>query len=328
MRHTSRTYRWFKHIARHTLLIATLVAAEPLRLPRQLGDFKVVEDHAVTVEPGNRELFQAYRFIESFGARYADSGRRTIVVEAFRFEDAMGAHAAFLVANPKQGIAPMIWHIEAATGGGVTVLEFHNYLLRFSGAIPTVSSHLEEMLAKLPGLTSDEMPWGLSGRYLDPGSARMVLGPVSLARFESRVPPSAAAFRLGAKGRVASFETPAGRMSTLVFEYPDEAVAKEQLRAMEKLPRTLTRQERTCVGIVLDPIDAVEAEKLLADPFCGPMPISFDLDNGLDEPLTLIGGLGFAIGAFAVGSVIVLVKRATANPGNRPPKVVPRDDEH
>ena len=93
------------------------------------------------------------------------------------------------------------------------------------------------MLAKLPGVTADEAPWDVTGRYLDQGSTRMLLGPISLARFENRIPPSIAAFRLGAKGRMAGFETPAGRMTEVVFEYPDEATARDRVAVIARLPQ-------------------------------------------------------------------------------------------
>lgn len=91
----------------------------------------------------------------------------------------------------------MIWRIDAITGGGVTAMEYRNYMLRFHGALPSISSSLEEMLSKLPGLAPDTSPWDLEGRYVDKLSMRAILGPISLQRFADRIPPSVAAVPFG-----------------------------------------------------------------------------------------------------------------------------------
>lgn len=308
----TKANRLVKYIAQFSLLLATLAAAEPSGMPKKFGDFTLVEDRVVAGELGDKELMAEFRLRSSFSAKYADFHSRPMLVEAFQFADVAGAHAAFLASRPNNSVSPMIWHIEAATGGGVTVLEYHNYVLRFSGALPTVSSALEEMLAKLPGIIADEKPWDLSGRYMDFGSARMVLGPVSLARFGSRIPPSVVAFRLGATGRMAGFETPSGRMTVIVIEYPSEAVANERLAALAVLPRTVTRRDRMCVGVVLDPIDVIAAQELLADAFCGPIPFTFDPTTQWDGPLTLGEGLAMALAGFVLGAVVALIRLAIA----------------
>ena len=314
-----------KYIAHLTLLVATAFGAEPLALPRQLGDFTFVEDRAAAVGQDDQELYAEYQFDTSISARYSDSHSRSMVVDAFRFKDALGAHAAFLASRPRHGVSPMIWHIEAVTGDGATMMEYHNYVLRFSGALPTVSSALEEMLAKLPGVNADEAPWDVTGRYLDPGSTRMLLGPISLARFENRIPPSIAAFRLGAKGRMGAFETPAGRMTEIVLEYPDEATASDRLAAIAGLPQAVARLDRTCVGVVLEPLDTITAQELLTNYFCGPITFAFNPNTLTDGPMTLGQGIWVAIAGFILGAVVVIFRRVIKKQNKPPDRMIPLD---
>jgi hypothetical protein len=314
-----------KYIAQLTLLVATAFGVEPLQLQRQLGDFTFVEDRAAAVGQDDQELYAEYQFDTSISARYSDSHGRSMVVDAFRFKNALGAHAVFLASRTTHGVSPMIWHIEAVTGDGATTMEYHNYVLRFSGALPTVSSALEEMLAKLPGVNADEAPWDVTGRYLDQGSTRMLLGPISLARFENRIPPSIAAFRLGAKGRMGAFETPAGRMSEVVLEYPDEATARDRLAAIAGLPHAVARLDRTCVGVVLEPIDTISAQELLKDYFCGPIRVAFNPNTFTDGPMTLGQGIWVAVAGFIFGAVVVIFRRAIKKQNKPPDSMIPLD---
>jgi hypothetical protein len=199
-----------------------------------LGAFTIRNVEPLAVPPGDRELYHEYRWKAAYLGDYLDGDGRRMTVDAFRFHDAEGAHAAYLCSRPAGGISPMIWQIDAVVSGGATVMQYRNYVLRFHGALPSISSTMGEMLAALPGLTADAAPRDLGGRYVDELSKRSILGPVSLRRFAGRVPPSAAGFALGAKGRTARFETPA----ELIFD------SLEDLK-VEALPDARRRTART-----------------------------------------------------------------------------------
>ena len=288
-------------------LAAASVTAEDLQLPPAFGDFKLVEHCAASLGTSDKKLLEEYGLRVCAGAKYTNARHQPMEVGGCRFENSLSAHAAFLALRPNQGVSPMIWKIEAVTGSGSTVLEYKNYVFRFAGALPTVSSALEDTLAKLPHLTMDEKPWDLSGRYLDAGSTRMILGPVSLARFAEQIPPSVVAFRLGAIGRFGSFETPAGRITTIVFEYPSEAIANEQLSAIQGLQKTSARRDRTCVGVILTPPDAAAGDSF-ADHFCGPVTVEFDDAFDLDGGMTLDGGIWWVMATGVLGAVFALVR--------------------
>jgi hypothetical protein len=274
-----------------------------------LGAFTRGEVRALTIAHADRELFSEYGLKAAYSADYAGSQGRRMTVDAFRFLDAEGAHAAYLCSRPVGGVSPMIWQVPAVTGGGVTVMEYRNYMLRFHGALPSISSEMEEMLATLPGLTADKAAWGFDGRYLDQFSTRTIMGPVSLQRFAPRIPPSVAAFRLGAKGRVARFETPGGPMTAVVFEYPTEQVAKEQAKELGALPGAVVRVDRTCAGVTFQPLDSSVADEPLTGGFCGGEEVDFELNYMYHGPMTIGGGVGgVAIWGFFVGLIVAGVR--------------------
>ena len=285
------------------LLAAAVGAPENPPLPQRLGAFGRGEIGVLRVAPGERALYDEYGFRAAYRADYMDGQGRRMTVESLRFLDSEGAHAAYLCSRPVGGVSPMIWNIDAVTGGGATVVEFHNYMLRFHGALPSISSHLEEMLAALPSLAADAAPWDVSGRYLDKLSTRAILGPVSLERFAPKIPPSVAGFRLGAKGRTARFETPAGAVTEVVFEYPTEDVAQNRAEAVEALPSATVRVEPTCASVIFEPVDPAVAKELQDEYFCGPVGVDWDPATMWDGPMTLGDGLSLMLWGFVVGAV-------------------------
>ena len=295
-----------------TLLLALAVAPEGPPLPPRMGAFLRDDIAPQPLAPGERKLFAEYRFVAAHRAEYVDEHARRMIVEAFRFADAEGAHAAYLCSRPAGGVSPQIWAIDAMTVDGITVMEFHNYVLHFRGALPSISSELEEMLAALPGLAAERAPWDLTGRYLNHLSTRMILGPVSLNRFAKRIPPSVAGLRLGAKGRLARFETPAAPMTAIVFEYPTDEIARDQAKALAGLPGSFVRVDRTCAGVILDAGDTKIAEELMSNTyFCGPVTVEWDPNTVWDGPMTLSQGVGgVAFWGLIVGGAAAGLRRS------------------
>lgn len=291
------------------LLLAMAVAADVTPLPERLGAFVRGEIGGLAVNPGDRDIFAEYGLKAAYHADYTDGQGRRMTVEAFRFLDPEGAHAAFLSARPAQGVSPMIWEIDAVPGDGVTVLEYRNYMLRFKGALPSISSSLAEMLVALPGLAADTSLWDLDGRYLDRSSIRSILGPVSLQRFANRVPPSVAGFRFGANGRMANFETPAGRVTAIAFKYPNEDVARERAIALTGLPNAVVRVDRACAAVVFGPVDSNIEDGPLSGHFCGGVEIGWDPAT-MPHSMSLGEGMsGVTLCGLIFGAVIAVWRR-------------------
>src|SRR6202030_2442912 len=110
----------------------------------------------------------------------------------------------------------------AVTTSDGRIFAFGNYVFQFTGAVPPASD-LEAIYAQLPRLEQSPLP-SLIGYLpqagLIPNSERYVLGPVSLDRFEPRIPPSVAAFHLGTEGQIAKYKSPKGPLSLAIFYYP------------------------------------------------------------------------------------------------------------
>ena len=59
-------------------------------------------------------------------------------------------------------------------------------------------------------------------------SPRYILGPVSLERYFPGVPPSIAAFSIGAEAQLGRYSTPKGEMAVAIFNYPNPSIARER----------------------------------------------------------------------------------------------------
>jgi hypothetical protein len=288
------------------LLLAVAVAVEGPPLPDRLERFMRSEIVPLSLARADRELFGEYGLQSAYQAEYSEPEGRRMKVEAFRFTDREGAHAAYLSSRPAGGVSPWIYRIEAATARGVTVMEHRNFMLRFHAALPTVSSTLLESLDSLPGRTGDASPWDLEGRYLDRASMRALLGPVSLHRFAARIPPSIAGFRFGASGRVGLYQTPAGPVTQVVFEYPTQQIAEDRAKALSSVAGTVVRTNGKRVGLVFDAVDPIMTDELLGE-MGGGQVTTWDPDSlCCDRPLTLdqsIVGLLFW-GLIVAGAVV------------------------
>ena len=114
-------------------------------------------------------------------------------------------------------------------------------------------------------------------------------------------------------------------MTEVVFEYPNEAGARERLTVMAGLPRAIARVDRTCVGVVLEPVDPIAAQELLADPFCGPVAVTFDPSSFSDGPITLSQGIWWAVAGAIFGAVVVMFRRATKKQDKPRHRTIPLD---
>jgi hypothetical protein len=87
-----------------------------------------------------------------------------------------------------------------------------------------------------------------------------------------------------------------------VFEYPAASTALERVRRLEETSRALVRAEGRSVGVIIDPVDRQEAEKLLhgIDREPNGEAVGWDPRSMTDGPLTL----GDGIGAMLVGALI------------------------
>jgi len=311
-------------------LFALVISGQPLPgrnacfgsiLPGTLGDYRSVSPGNVSVMPPDRELLNEYGLRTVDSLEYVNPAGRRMGAEAYQFEASEGAYAAYLYLHPVGAVgSPLAQYSEVAgvfgqtravLAGSVTVVARNNYVFRFHGSAPS-NRAMERMLDRLPGLDPSEPRMVNCCRYFVESSERILLGPVSLAKFAPRVPSAVAAFRLGVEGRVARFETPAGPMSKIVFEYASPAVAQERFNAFRTLPGARSRLVNRRVGVIFDAPNLEEADELLADiAFDGTAErssISFDLSLMTHAPMTFDDAMASTFVAYVLGGLIAVLR--------------------
>jgi len=108
----------------------------------------------------------------------------------------------------------------------------------------------------LPGYLPSESQVPNSGRYL--------VGPVSLQRFDPGIPPSVAAFHMGAEAQTGVFHSPKGDLTVAIFNYPTPQIAMQRVEEFAKLPQTLAKRTGPLVAVIQNSPDPDFAENLLA----------------------------------------------------------------
>ena len=179
-----------------------------------------------------------------------------------------------------------------------------NYVLEFDGYQLTQQQRdvLQVQLPRLDQAALPVLPDFVPKANLVAGSLRYVIGPAALAAFAPRVPPSTAAFSMGAEGQLAIYRTPAGDLSLAVFSYPTPQIARERSGEFQKIPGAIVKRTGSFVATIIAPPSADEAEKLLAK-------INYQANIIWNEkiPARVEGNMGdLLLGAVKLVTVLVL----------------------
>jgi hypothetical protein len=255
-----------KNPGQYTQILFFLVAAvAPLRaaiFPDQLGAFK--KGPPTTVSAPDLALYDEYGLQATEQAEYTSPGKKFLAT-AWRFHDATGAMAMFEARRPPGAKPSQIAKLAVSTSDGV-ILAYGNYLFQFTGALPQ-GPELSQIYDQLPLFENSPLPLlidALPPSGLIPNSERYILGPVSLQRFESRIAPSVAAFHLGAEAQLGQYQTPKGKMTLAIFEYPTPSIARERIEEFQKIPGAVAKRLGSLVAVTVQPPDADAAERALA----------------------------------------------------------------
>ncbi len=230
--------------------------------PETAGTWRRVSAGAARVS--DRALWDEYGLQEAETARF-EAGEKKFTATAWRFQDATGAMAAFEWQRPADARPSRVAELAVETASGV-LLAFGNYVISFEDYRPA-AEEVSAVLGALPRLYQQPLP-SLPGFFPDQNkvanSERYVVGPVGLARFENRIPPSAAGFHFGTEARIADFQSPGGPMRLALFNYPTPQIAMQQYEALTKIPGAMVKRSGPLVAVVVSPPDADAAERLLA----------------------------------------------------------------
>ena len=247
------------------LLLATLLLpalAGAAILPDAIGDYH----RSANSQPAlsDQAVWDEYGLKESEAATY-QSGAGKFTLTVWRLQDTTGALAAFQWQRPRESTPASGTMLAAETP--TSLLAVHgNYLLAFAGYKPA-AEELTGLFGSLANVDSTSLP-ALSGFLpsgaLVPNSERYVTGPASLQKFDPAIPPSVAAFRLGAEAQLGVFHSAKGDMTLAIFNYPTHQIAMQQVAAFEKLPGAAAKRSGPLVAVVMSPADPDFAERLLA----------------------------------------------------------------
>jgi hypothetical protein len=287
-----------------SLFFLLLVAVAPLHaaiFPEQVGTF--TKGPPKTVSAPDLDLYNEYGIQATEQADYASPAKLHFIASAWRFHDSTGAMAMFEARRPPGATASKVAKLAVSTSDGI-IVAYGNYVLQFTGAVPG-QPELTQIYDRLPQFENSSLPLlleSLPPSGLIPNSERYIVGPVSLQRVEPRIAPSLAAFHLGAEGQSGQYQTPKGKMTLAIFEYPTPNMARERLDEFAKIPGGVAKRVGSLVAIIVQPPDADAAERVLAQ-------VKYSANVTMNEvaPVTSkqVGGLMMAV--FGLAGIILAI---------------------
>lgn len=258
----ARTHKTRGQTAAASLLLFCALNASAAIFPDQAGEFKKGTPKTIAIP--DQALYEEFGLDTTEAAEYTAPGKRFLAT-AWRLREPTGALALFESRRPPGAAAAQITKLSCTTSDGI-IFAFGNYVFQVTGAVPE-SAVLKELYAHLPKLDQSGLPALLTylpQEALIPNSERFIVGPVSLERFANRIPPSVAAFHMGAEAHLGRYRTPKGPMTLLIFAYPTPSIARERAEEFQKLPDALVRRVGSLTAVVLGPPDLDAAERILA----------------------------------------------------------------
>jgi len=294
--------------------------------PEQIGEFKRVA--AAPVAVADQATWDEYGLDQAERATYV-LGQQKFTTTAYRLKDSTGAFAAFQWQRPAEARPTKLSELAVETEKTAAVA-YGNYLLLFDGWKPQVTD-LGALVDRLPKLEKSPLP-PLAGylptQDLVPNSERYILGPASLDRFRPGIPPSVAAFHMGAEGQLGRFRAGGQEMELVIFSYPTPHIARDQSAAFQKLPGVMAKRAGPLVALIVSPADADAAERLLAlvryqaeVTLTEYVPTARDNIGNLILNIFLLTGillLFCAAAGLAYGGLLALTRRWRGGPGEDP----------
>jgi hypothetical protein len=292
-------------IAFSLLLITGSAFAQAPIFPDQIATYK--RNSPKTVSVPDRDLLSEYGLEATESADYATppgaAEKKRFSATAWRFGDSTGAYAMFLSRRPPGATSSDFANLAVRTSDGV-IFAFGNYVFQLTGELPQ-PAEMQFLYGNLPKFSNAPLPTLLNTAMPSEGrvanSERYILGPVSLQRADSSVPPSTAAFRLGAEGQSVKYNTPKGILTLTLFNYPTPAMSRDQAAEFQKIPMAMVKRTGPMIAVTVAPADPDTAERLLAK-------INYQAQvtvNAKPPGSELRGFLGDILNMFALAGVLI-----------------------
>jgi hypothetical protein len=239
------------------------LAAQAAIFPDTLKNYQKTEVKSILTP--DTPLMDEFGLDSTEQAAYrSDSGRFN--AKAWRFRDSTGAMAYFESKRPSGARSDKITNLAVRTSDGV-IFAYGNYVFEVTGSMPPRDT-FTELFEHLPKLEQSPLPaliGDLPATGLIANSERYIVGPVSLERFDPKVPPSVAAFHLGAEGISGKYQTKKGILTLAVFNFPTPNLARDRVQEFQKIPGAMAKRAGPLVAVTIDPPDADAAERVLSE---------------------------------------------------------------
>ena len=231
-------------------------------LPDAIGPYQ----RGAATQPAltDRGIWDEYG-LKDFESVMYENGKSKFNATAYHLQDTTGAMAAFDWQRPEKSTASKLAAMAAETPDGL-LLVHGNYLFSFAGYKPT-QPELDAVIGnlKLVDATSlPSLPQHLPDDNRVANSDRYITGPVALQKFDPAIPPSVAAFHLGAEATYGVFHSPKGETALSVFEYPTPQIAMQRTGEFGKVPGAVVKRSGPLVAVTINPADPDLAERLLS----------------------------------------------------------------
>ena len=204
-------------------------------LPPSIDDWKRTD--VSNAELPHPVVAREYGLIESDAATYK-SGSKSFELAAYRLKDVTGAVA---LEQSLQDPAKKIFR-------------YQNYVFQTtSGTAPrgAIDAFLIPALPRIDRSASPNMLPYMPAKKRVSGTERLILGPESLRAFEPRIPAAAAGFDFAGEMQLAQYATPDGAAVLAVLRYPNQAIARQQLLALQKISGATALRQGPLVAVVL-----------------------------------------------------------------------------
>lgn len=243
------------------LLLLPVLAGGAI-LPDAIGPFQ--RTSTATPALTDKGVWEELGLKESESAVY-ENGKSKFAFKAYRLQDSTAALAAFDWQRPKDAKPSALAPLSAESAKRILIVRW-NYLLDLEGDQPA-PAELTPVLDSLRDVDTTPLPvlpGYLPAEGLVPNSERYVIGPATLQKFEPRIPPSVAAFHLGAEAQLGVFHSPKGDLTLAIFNYPTNQIAMQKQGDFDKLPGAVVKRSGPLLAVILSPPDPDAAERVLA----------------------------------------------------------------
>ncbi len=211
----------------------------------------------------NKALWDEYGLVRT-GSSKADK----LTVTTYQMKDLTGALAAWewLRSTGERSCELTAF---CSTDGRRTVLADENYVVVFEGGAPTKQQAAEE-LKSLPNKRGTSLPAILTflpRQGLVAGSAKYILGPVSLAAFAPELASLKPGFEQGSEAQVAEYELgkgKEGRTHLALFYYPSPEMARLHVVDFKLLSNVRAKRSDVLVAAIYGGASQAQADRLLS----------------------------------------------------------------